>query len=107
MVVRVQVLIAAVLVGWSIVAELWGPINPFGVVEAVFGFIFLDDEQAKVWSSADNVAISAAKSGQQRNGKSKAAGKHRNQEKQQQPTDDEVDGAVTSPTTLRNRKKRR
>lgn len=100
-------LVGAVLVGWSIVAELWGPINPFAAVEAVFGSVFLagNDEQATTWRSAGPAAQQRAA------GSGKPRPKSRNQEKQQHSTDDEAHddygGSPAAAATLRNRKKRK
>lgn len=102
-----KVLVGAVLVGWSIVAELWGPINPFAAVEAVFGSVFLagNDEQATTWRSAGPAAQQRAA------GSGKPRPKSRNQEKQQHSTDDEAHddygGSPAAAATLRNRKKRK
>jgi hypothetical protein len=101
------VLVGAMLVGWSIVAELWGPINPFAAVEAVFGSVFLagNDEQATTWRSAGPAAKQRAA------GTGKPKPKPRNQEKQQHSTDDEAhddySGSPAAAATLRNRKKRK
>ena len=100
------------LVGWSIVAELWGPINPFAAVEAVFGFVFLagTDEQATTWRSAAGKGRDASKQ-RAPAGTGKPKPKSRNQEKQQHSTDDEAhvdySGSPAAAATLRNRKKRK
>jgi hypothetical protein len=102
-----------VLVGWSIVAELWGPINPFAAVEAVFGFVFLagTDEQATTWRSAAAKGRDASKLRAPAAGSAKPKPKSRNQEKQQHSTDDEAhddySGSPAAAATLRNRKKRK
>jgi len=50
---QARIMVAAFLVSWSLIAELWRPINPFYPIEALFGAIFLNKEQRLAWNEGD------------------------------------------------------
>lgn len=89
-----RILVAALLVGWSLIAELWKPINLFGIFESILGYVFLNKEQYAVWADQVSPVNIPVKPGKPVN-------------KGKEPAIIVPAHHDASPATLRNRKKKK
>lgn len=95
-----KIVVAIVLTAWSII-DLSRSINPFAPLEAIFGFLFLDDEHRSAWEAKKHVTSKSGKHQPNATTPPKP-----NKEKEAHSLVINSDHTA-SPATLRNRKKKK